>query len=133
MNTLYTATKNWRDEKAWSLDSNPTVLFTLLSTLFMCSWKFNFVSRYTPRCFWDGTCWTKLWLKQTGFWFIFWSFFQNITSWGCLRGSGLKFVFHWIAKKRCFKTYIYYRRMCTGNSAKEAIDGFFCKTFYINW
>ena len=41
-------------KKARSFRNNPIVLFTLLSALFRCSWKFNLVSRYFPRCFRKG-------------------------------------------------------------------------------
>ena len=97
-NVSYTVTKDWLGKKAWSLRNNH--FFTLLFTfLFRCSWKFDLVSRcYIPRWFWEGTCWTELWLKQTWLWFIFWSFFENRSSWACLLRSGLKFIFHWIGQ-----------------------------------
>ena len=33
----------------------------------------------------------------------------------------------------CFKTYIYYKRLCTRYSTEEAIDSFFCKALYRKW
>ena len=35
-----------------------------------------------------------------------------------------------LSQEWCFKTYIYYTRLCTGCSAKEVIDSKFCKALY---
>ena len=35
-----------------------------------------------------------------------------------------------LSQEGCFRTYIYYKRLCTGCSSKEATDNFFCKALY---
>ena len=78
----------------WSLQGRPIVLFTLLCTIVRCKLKSNLVSNTIPRCFWEEDDLNKFWLKSNGGWLILLIFLQRITSWACLLGSGLKFIFH---------------------------------------
>ena len=91
-------TREGRGKIAWSLRSNPMVLSTLLIIVSRCSWRLNLLPRCIPRCFWEGTCCTRLWLKYIELWFRFWRFLENITSWACLLGLGLKLIFRFIAQ-----------------------------------
>ena len=90
-------TREGRGKTAWNLRSSPMVLSAVLIILSKCYWKFNLVSRCIPKCFWEGDCFTRLWLKYIEPLFRFWGFLGNITSWACLFGWGLKFNFHCIA------------------------------------
>ena len=90
-------TREGRDKTAWSLRSSQMVLSALLVIFSRCYWKFNLVSKSIPKCFWEGDCFKRLWLKYIEPLFRFWGFLGNITSWACLVGWGLKLVFHYIA------------------------------------
>ena len=82
--------------------NNAMVLLTLLIILSRRSWKFNLVSRWISRCFWDGNYWTRLWLKYIKSWFLILTFAKNLTSWASPPWSGLKPISHCIAQSMIF-------------------------------
>ena len=53
-----------------------------------CSW------RCIPKCFWDDICWTVELLNKRGGCYNLFIFREKISSWACLDGSGLKYIFH---------------------------------------
>ena len=70
--------------------------------LLKCSWKFSF---------WVIEWVTMLLLKISDGWDDFWILGEKGTSWACLLGSGLKFIFHWkdqlfILFKSSFKVFV---------------------------
>ena len=63
-----------------------------------CPWKSSLVSKSIPKGFWV-TDWVTvlLWKLNVG-WVDFGSLLEKITSWACLLGSVLKFIFYWKAQ-----------------------------------
>ena len=70
------------------------VLLIFDAIIFRCLLSLNCSSSIILRCFWDGNCETLMLLKNDNGWFIFFDFRLKMTSWACLLGFGLKFIFH---------------------------------------
>ena len=68
----------------WQEITTPFIAFKIFSLI--CSLKFNFMSKYTPKCFWQCAWWTSISLMAY--------FLKNITSWASLLTSGLNDTFH---------------------------------------
>ena len=67
-----------------------------------CSSKFSLQSKSISRCFCHATWWTEFSLKINARWLVLVILREKISSWGCLRGSGLKLIFHWYAQGLIF-------------------------------
>ena len=71
------------------------VLLIFDVSIFRCSQNINSLSSIIPRCFWDKDYETWRLLKNNSGWRIFFDFRLKMTSWACLLGSPLKFIFCW--------------------------------------
>ena len=71
------------------------VLLIFDVSIFRCSQNINSLSSIIPRCFWDEDYETWRLLKNNSGWRIFFDFRLKMTSWACLLGSPLKFIFCW--------------------------------------
>ena len=80
----------------------PIPLFTFEIFSWIWWWKFNFSSRYKPRCFWYGVWATGIVLKVVVGRFILLVFLEKITSCACLGKSGLKTIFHLYTQSEIF-------------------------------
>ena len=67
-----------------------------------CSSKFSLQSKSISRCFCHATWRTEFSLKINARWLVLVILREKISSWGCLRGSGLKLIFHWYAQGLIF-------------------------------
>ena len=77
---------------------SPMVLLIFDVSIFRCSQNVKCSSSIIPRCLWDEVCGTWILLKNNGGWLIFFNFRLKMTSWVCLLGFGLYFIFHWKAQ-----------------------------------
>ena len=102
INDLYIVTNDRLDKHSWSLHSSPMDVLTLLAIYLKCSPKFYFSSKNKPRCFWYWVCITWLLLKINSGWLGFLIFWEKITSWASVEGSGLKLIIHWYAQLLIF-------------------------------
>ena len=80
----------------------PIPLFTFEIFTLIWWWKFNFSSRYKPRCFWYGVWATGIVLKVVVGRFILLVFLEKITSCACLGKSELKTIFHLYTQSEIF-------------------------------
>ena len=74
----------------------------LQNIMFRCSSKFTWLSKITPRCFWQAVCLTFVFLKLSGMWNGFLILQEKITSCACLVGSRLKLIFHLVVQSLIF-------------------------------
>ena len=87
---------SWKSVLVLYHSNTPLLAFDVFSLI--CWRKFSFSSRYIPRCFWQAVCATRASLKYTMWWSVFLYFREKITFCVCLVISGLKDIFHWLAK-----------------------------------
>ena len=81
----------------WNFCNRPIVLFFLVKIVLIWMSKYNFESKYRPKCFWESALRTGMLLKNILGWIFLVVFLLKMTSWACFVGSGLKFIFHWKA------------------------------------
>ena len=74
---------------------SPRVLLIFKDTIFRCSSNINLELSITPRCFWDNDWETLVLLNTNGGGYISFTLRLKMTSWACLVGSEIKFIFHW--------------------------------------
>ena len=99
INDTYIVDSGPRSKIFCSFRNSPIVLLTLFNMFLRCSWKFILVSKIIPRCFWERICLTVLLLKEMEGWYVFSIFWEKVTSWTWLLGSGLFFSNHQIARR----------------------------------
>ena len=77
---------------------SPMVLLIFDVSIFRCFQNVNCLSIIIPRKFWDDDSGYYMLLKNNSGWLIFFDFWLKMTSWACLVGVGLKFMFYWKAQ-----------------------------------
>ena len=98
LNALYSVTKDWRCKNISSFRYNTIVLFTLLSTLFRCSWKINLISTYILICFLERTYLKGVLIEINLIMICFLKLSWKYNLLSLCSKIELKFIFHWIVQ-----------------------------------
>ena len=82
----------------WWLQSSCYIYSFFFFFFWICSLKLNLLYSNSPKCLWVEQVTTFALLNVTEREFSLFDFFEKYTSWACLLGSGLKWIFHWMAQ-----------------------------------
>ena len=92
-----------------------------------CSW------RCIPKCFWDDICWTVELLNKRGGCYSLFIFREKISSWACLDGSGLKYIFHSLALRLTLSRSLFsFCEVLIGSQTTKNIEVSSAKSFTLD-